>query len=98
MFCTRKNWRLSLQRGHDRSRQMSLDYCDNGLFTFARSCVEIAQGAERLEQPIVVVCFPHAGIDPQLRHRLAIEASVQLPLQARRLEGTCDLGDLRRAK
>jgi len=71
---------------------------NNGLFGFARDGVEIAQGAKRLDQPVVVVCFPNGGIDPQLRHRLAIEAPVQAPLLARRLEGTCDLGDLRGTK
>ena len=38
---------------------------NNGLFGFARHGVEIAQGAKRLDQPVVVVCFPNGGIDPR---------------------------------
>src|SRR6516162_2060692 len=72
----------------------SFDGGNNRLSGLACRSVEIAQGAERVDQPVVVVGFPDTRIDSHLRHRRGIEAPVQLSLEARRLESGRDLGDL----
>src|SRR6266446_7500026 len=53
----------------ERMRGGSLYQGNDGSFGFARRGVEIAQGVERLDQPVALIRFPTAGIDPQPRHR-----------------------------
>ena len=80
------------------TRGGSLYQGNDGSFGFARRGVEIAQGVERLDQPVALIRFPTAGIDPQPRHRRAVEAPAQAPLKARHLESGRNLRNLRGGK
>src|SRR6266446_4637499 len=80
------------------TRGGSLYQGDDGSSGFARRGVEIAQGVERLDQPVALIRFPTAGIDPQPRHRRAVEAPAQVPLKARGLESGRNLRNLRGGK
>jgi len=84
--------------GGEPCERVSFDDGNNRLSGLARPGVKISQGLECVDKPVVVAGFPGAGINSQLCHSRGIEARVQLLLEARRLQSSCDLGDLCREK